>query len=132
MKKWFKKGIAFCTLPVVKYTLSDRMKRVIVIGSLYGKVRNKKDISDATIHRLNTVFMLIAEKERENALLAPVHMQSLIWGGEIVELVEKARQGDEASFASLLEKVPDCLRYGRLRTDLEQFVREYTTIKQPA
>ena len=50
MKKWFKKGIAFCTLPVVKYTLSDRMKRVIVIGSLYGKVRNKKDISDATIH----------------------------------------------------------------------------------
>ena len=59
-------------------------------------------------------------------------MQSLIWGGEVVELVEKARQGDEASFASLLEKVPDCLRYGRLRTDLEQFVREYTTIKQPA
>lgn len=132
MRKALKKGIAFCTLPLVKYGLSDRMKRVIVIGSLYGKVRNKKDISEATIHRLNTVFSLIAEKERENALLAPVHMQSLIWDGAIVELVQKAQAGDETSFAALLDKVPDCLRYNRLKTDLEQFVREYSTIKQPA
>jgi len=98
---------------ILESILPSRTKRLLLIGSLCGKLVNKLKIDAEYLSLLNTQFSLCRE---EQALKFPLAVSDYIWREIPLEVTTETTAGDDqmqALACKLLEGVPDWLRYDR-------------------
>lgn len=118
-------------------TLPTRVKRFIFVAVLSAKVQRVKDFDISTLRKINDVLDVC---NSEKAMKLPVHLNQVIWNGELVcdmhrlmSLDGKEEQEPLVQYFTRLamDSMPKWLRYGRAgdtQKDLEIFFRNSKSI----
>lgn len=107
-----------------------RVKRFILISSLFARITNQKRLDDETLSKLNQVFNLTNVSDNDGMLL-PVMLQSLIWDEEEIEIVREYNASGsvtktESCVSKVCEIIPTWLVYENFDADVRKLFNNFS------
>lgn len=110
-------NIWYRVVNVIGYLLPRRIKRMVLIISLYSLYKGQDNIDDQTLHKLNQLLRL---SHSDEALQLPRYLSNVIWKGRTTEdilskeIVEGKLDNNnlQQAIASIYEKAPPSLIKG--------------------
>lgn len=109
--------------PILTKILPRRMKRLIFISSLFGKIVGSKDVPKETLAKLNKAMNLASESD--NSLVLPIKIQSVVWDNTYIDFTNLST--DELD--SVINSSPTWVRYDEARDDITELLTILPTLE---
>lgn len=96
---------------VLSKVIPSRTKRLILLSSLYARLRNTTSFDSATIHKLNKALSLCKD---DKAIQFPMHLTRAIWRGDrgnVILYPEPNIAELEILVRRVMQTIPSWLRY---------------------
>lgn len=111
--------------PLLKVTFPTRVKRFILVSSLFASITKRDSVSDETLQKLNQALHLVSD-DNCNSMILPITIKSLIWNGTEIELVREDAMNSERQercVDRICGMIPEWLRYTGEKEDVSSLIK---------
>lgn len=115
--------------------MSTRIKRLILIPALFGRITQQSDVDIDTLHKLNQALHLTSTHGYEGAMLLPMKIHSLIWSGKEVGCLDKEicnTKNKDLMIERICRLIPKNLQYKGNEKDIATLIEIMPTLTKHA